>query len=162
MDTCTVSRVITAECSSVWAALSDFQKACDNFLPARSSESVGLAVRGVGAARRLHFKSGASMVERVVEWHEGSHFRFVLEHHSAPFTDAVMVEAVERVPPLGDALQDRTRITFTFTFKPSFGCIGRWILAPIIKYETVRTVLEIVDNLEWHLAHGGKKDPGRY
>lgn len=128
MATVTVETVIEAPIAEVWDVWDDFGR-IDQFNPNVSKSFLidGSASTGLGAKRQCDLADGKNHIqERIIDYVPERRMVVDIFDGTIPIKSAV---ARIELRPLGGA---RTELTFTMTFVPKMGFVGR-LLAPIMK-----------------------------
>ncbi len=132
----------------VWAVLSDYS-GVEKFAPTvKSSPIVGEKTTGIGAKRRvtLHH-DGSSMVEEIIEYHEGEGYKMDVSELASPLKS---MQAELRVEDLNGSSKIFMAIDFETKGGPFGWLIGKAMLTPIMK----GVMKKQVKGLAFHSATG--------
>ena len=135
-----VSRAIDAPVEQVWNSWDDFGS-IDVFNPNLSKSFLlpGSRQTGLGATRQCDLKDGKNYIqERIIEYVPQRRIVVDIFNGTIPLKKAVAEIDIEA------AGFDRSKVTFTMTFEPKFGLIGR-LMAPMMKRQFRRLLGKLMD-----------------
>ncbi|MEO0989319.1 MAG: SRPBCC family protein [Pseudomonadota bacterium] len=139
MPEVTLVRTIDAPVEKVWAAWDDYAN-IDRFNPnlARSF-LLGDGATGIGATRQCDLNDGKNYIqERIVDYVPNAHMGVDIYNGTMPLKRARADIRMKALAP------HRTELTFTMTFEPKMGLIGRLML-PMMKGQFRKLLGKLVD-----------------
>ncbi|MEM6636015.1 MAG: SRPBCC family protein [Pseudomonadota bacterium] len=135
-----LTRIVEAPVFAVWDAWDDYMN-IDRYNPniSRSFAIGDGADTGLGATRQCDLIDGKNYIqERIVDYVPQSHMGIDIFNGTMPLKSA---RADIRMRDLG---QGRTELTFTMTFVPKMGILGR-LMVPMMKSQFSKLLGELVD-----------------
>jgi uncharacterized membrane protein len=137
----TIRRRVAAPASSVWAFFADFPSLGDHWNGIKASRIIGDQRQGVGARREVDLAPMGSMVETVTAWEDGR----TIATRNEPSALVPFNQAESRLTLEPD--DDETGVTFTYTYVPRGGPVGR-LTGPVIDRMLTKTFESMLDTAE--------------
>ncbi len=148
MQTVTVTRIVHAPHSTVWALVADVTSIVKWHPSVASVDLLSPEPTGVGAARRCNFHDGTSVREDVTELVEGERLRLVLTEFKLP------MKRFEVDVALTPASNGTTQVTFTMNYEIKFGLLGRAMNALVVRGQMNKLIGTVLAGLDHHSATG--------
>ena len=132
----------------VWHILENFSS-IENFATTiQTSPIVGDKKSGLGAKRRCHFYDGSSLVEEIIDFHEGQGYKMDLSEHSLPLKSMQAEMKVKQI----DA--NTSEISMASDFVVKGGPIG-WLMGSLLMRPMMKGVFKkVLSGLAYHTATG--------
>ncbi|MCO4772474.1 MAG: SRPBCC family protein [Deltaproteobacteria bacterium] len=147
MGITTRSKIVRAPASRVWSVIGDYNNV-QVFHPfVESADQMTEADRGVGAARQCNLYNGSSLMERVVEWNEGTSFVVA----ASPQRFFGEVRGGMRVEPI-DA--ESSRVTLHTEYTPAGGFLGTIADVLVMRAGIGYALRRVLEGLRSHLETG--------
>lgn len=138
---------IDASTEAVWAVLGDYGPVSHYVDGVVDSRIVDGPDRGLGATRHcdLPGKPGRNyIVERIVEWDEGSSFRYEVTDTNAPITNAELRWSVTPAGP-------RTKLRAEVRYSTKFGLLGRAMNVIVLRRKLRRSITQSLADIKTHI-----------
>ncbi len=135
-----LSRIINAPVERVWNSWDDFGS-IDLFNPNLNKSFLlpGSRKTGLGATRQCDLKDGKNYIqERITEYVPQRRMVVDIFNGTIPLKRAVAAIDIEA------AGFDRSKVTFTMTFEPKYGLIGK-LMTPMMKRQFGRLLGKLID-----------------
>ena len=132
----------------VWAVLEDFGS-IERFQDKVSKSPVLPGVpSGLGARRRCEFYDNTSMVEEIIEFHQGQGYRFELSEYSLPLKCMIAEMNVVKID------QENCNISMSMDFIVKGGPVG-WLAGQILMRPMMKNMIKkTLIGLAYHSATG--------
>ncbi len=147
MNSVTVTRIVRAPLSEVWAEVSDVTTVVDWHPAVRTVDLLSDRPTGLDAARRCNFHDGTSVVERVVAIEEGRRLKLVLSEFSMP------IHRFEAEITLSES-SDGTQVTFVLSYEMKYGVLGSLMNALMVKGQMAKLMGSVLGGLDHHVRTG--------
>ena len=141
-----ISKTMTIDLPAerAWEILADFGGLHKFHPKVKSSPLLSAKGPGVGCARRCNFYDGTSVVERVIQWDEGTGFTMEMSEFSMPIQSA---NAFMKVIPAG---KSKSEVTIAMDVVPKYGLFGV-VMANVVLRPFAKSVFtQVIRGLEWH------------
>jgi len=152
-----LTKRIKLPADKIWGVLKDFDSIERTSHAVEKSPLLAGNDSGVGAKRKCYFYDGKSVVEEIIEFHEGESFKIVLSEFSMPLKS---IEAQMIVKKVDNNICDIS-MSMDFVVKGGFfgQILGFLILQHVLKVKVLKAELA---GLAFHASTGkviGKKLP---
>jgi len=136
---------VHASAEKVWATIADFSSVERYSAKVESSPLIGDKAGGLGAKRKCTFYDKSTVVEEIVEFHDGESLRIELSEYSMPLTSMVAQMKVSSV----DA--SHCDVYFGMDYVVKFGplgwVMGRFMMKPMMKGVTKNVLRGLAYNV---------------
>lgn len=156
MTSFTVQADVAAPPARVWEVLADFGGIYRYSPAVKASHLTGSLPDGVGATRHCDLAFGATVEERIIDWHDGTAY-------------TVEIYAGTRMPPIRDpratlAVESlgggRSRLTARMVYTPRFGPLGRLADRVAFRRQFEKSLGLLVAGFKHYVETGEEVGPG--
>jgi len=141
------SRVIHAPADQVWQVIGNYNQV-QVFHPfVQSADQLSEESCGLGATRRCNLYNGSSVVEKIIEWKEGSSFT-VQATASSPFKEVMGGMHVESI----DA--NTSKVTVNTSYKTKWGPVGMLMDLFMLRMGMNYALNNVLKGLQHHVETG--------
>lgn len=141
------THLVHAPLAPTWTAVSEMEAVVDWHPNVARARILSDHSSGVGAARRVEFQDGNSVVETVIEESEGEFT--TIEMTELPLLD----KAVVTIRMKGTS-SDETEVTFSVDYRVKYGPIG-WLMGMLMMKRAFKKIFGIsLAGLAYHLETG--------
>lgn len=141
---------VNAPAQKVWQTLADFSSVQRFSSKVESSPIIGETSGGLGTKRKCTFYDKSTVVEEIVEYHEGESFRIELSEYSLPLKS---MTAQMKVTPVDD---NSSEVSFGMDYVVKFGPAG-WLMGQLMMKPMMRGVTkDVLRGLAFHVVTGNE------
>ncbi len=139
---------VNVPAEKVWQVLEDYSRIENFAMTIKSSASVNDISSGIGAKRSCTFNDGSSLVEEIIEYHEGQGYKMDISNHSMPLKS---MQAEMKVTSID---KNSSEIYMSANFVVKGGPLG-WVMGQLIMRPVMKAIFKkVMTGLAYHSATG--------
>lgn len=137
------TKIIYVPANRIWEIISDFGNIQNSNPVVEKSSMLSESNKSIGATRRCEFYDKTSVVEKVIDWKEGSHYTVELSETDMPLKNATATMSVKEIN------HNSSEISLEMNYTVKYGVVGSFMgilmMRPMMKklFHKVLTSLEI-------------------
>jgi len=145
---CEKTLKVNVPAEKVWQVLEDYSSIENFAMTIKSSASVNDISSGLGAKRSCTFNDGSSLVEEIIEYHEGQGYKMDISNHSMPLKSMQSEMKVTAID------ENTSEIYMSADFIVKGGPLG-WVMGHLIMRPVMKSIfMKVMTGLAYHTVTG--------
>ena len=145
---CEKTLKVNVPAEKVWQVLEDYNNIEKFAMTIKSSASANEISSGLGAKRTCTFNNGSSLVEEIIEYHEGQGYKMDISNHSMPLKS---MQAEMKVTSID---KNSSEIYMSADFVVKGGPLG-WVMGQLIMKPVMKAIFKkVMTGLAYHSETG--------